>query len=103
MTPVKTITSKTYYSRPVGSLSDQFPTRGNPSEQSPPRTTSIRLMRQAARSHKQSPPPTKVWATPRGTTSRRKHLHRDAWGTDSLCHATHKLAAGAGSWPRQGP
>jgi hypothetical protein len=67
-THVKTITGKTSCSRPVGSISNQFPTRWTPSEQSPPSTTSLRLTRQAARSHEQFPTSSEAWSTTRGAT-----------------------------------
>jgi hypothetical protein len=52
MTPVKTITGKMSYPRTVGSISDQFSTRGTPlravsasHDKSPPRTSSLRHAR----------------------------------------------------------
>jgi hypothetical protein len=44
-TLVKTLTGKTQCSQPVGSISDQFPTRGTSPDKSPPRTTSLRPAR----------------------------------------------------------
>jgi hypothetical protein len=56
--PFKTIIGKTSCSRPVGSVSNQFPTRGTPFEQSPPRITSHHLARQIFASHDKCPPRT---------------------------------------------
>jgi hypothetical protein len=86
-TPVKTLTGKTSCSRPVGSTSDQFPTRGTPSEKSAshdnflPHTRSLHLVRVPLT-------PTEAWATTRGATPGHERLHRDAWGTDSPRHAS---------------
>jgi hypothetical protein len=57
-TSIKTITGKTSCFQPVGSISNQFSTRGSPSEQSLPRTTSLRLARQVYTPHNKSPPRT---------------------------------------------
>jgi hypothetical protein len=35
--------AKTACSRPIGNISDQFPTRGTPSDKSPPRMISVYL------------------------------------------------------------
>jgi hypothetical protein len=56
--PCKTITGKTSCSRPVGSISGQLTTRGTPSEQFPPRTTSLCVTRQVSALHDKSPPRT---------------------------------------------
>jgi hypothetical protein len=56
MNPVKTITGKTSRSQPIGNFSDPFPTRGTPSDNSPPYTTSLHLARQVSTSHDESPP-----------------------------------------------
>jgi hypothetical protein len=122
-TPVKTHTGKTTCFRPVGSISDQFPTRWIPDDKSPPRatslclarqvsasrnkslprTTSLRLARQVSASHELPPTLTGVWAVTRGTSLRHEHLHHNAWGNDSPRHANAPAGGHASSWPRQEP
>jgi hypothetical protein len=95
-TPVKTITGKMSCSRLVVSSSDQFPTRGTPSDKSLPRTTSYSFARAVSASDPGAshttwrdpgagaPPPQRVGAVP---------------------HAMqiHQPAPRNGSWPRQEP
>jgi hypothetical protein len=61
-TPVKTHTGKTSSLRPVGSISDQFPTRGIP-------PTSLRLARQVSASHYKYPPRTTSLHLARGVSA----------------------------------
>jgi hypothetical protein len=97
-TLVKTHTGKTSRFRPVGSISDQFPTRGIPRQvsashdKSPPRPTSLCLAWQVSASHKLPPTPTGAWAMTRNTSLRHEHLHRNARGTIPRAMQTHQLA-----------
>jgi hypothetical protein len=88
MSPVKTHTGKMSSLRPVGCISDQFPTRGTP-DKSPPHTT-----RSA---------PTGAWARTRNEGSRREHHHQRVWRNGSPGHASTTTGGHASSSPRQEP
>jgi hypothetical protein len=94
MTLVKTITSKMSYSELVGSFSDQFPTRGTPHNESPPRMTSCSFTREVSASDQGANRTT--WCDP-GT---RTPLPRCV-GAVPHAMQMHQLAARAGNWPRQ--
>jgi hypothetical protein len=70
-TLVKTLTDKTSSLRPVGCISDQFPTRGKAS----PRTTSLRLARHVSASHDKSSP--RLVCGPRRTTRASPPTHTE--------------------------
>jgi hypothetical protein len=88
-TLVKTHTSKMFSLWPVGSISDQFPTRGTP-------TTSLRLARQVSASHDKSGPDWRV-----GPDTRHEHRHRRAWVNESPRHVGTTAGGHAGGPPRQ--
>jgi hypothetical protein len=73
-TLVKTITGKTSCSLGASLTSSLL---------EEPLPTNLCLARQAARSHEQSPPPTKAQTVPRGATPSREPFHHDAWGVGS--------------------
>jgi hypothetical protein len=78
--------------RPVGCISDQFPTRGTP-------TTSLCLARQVSASHKKFGP---FWHV--GPDAQREHHHhRLVWRNKSPRHVDTTAGGHAGSSPRQEP
>jgi hypothetical protein len=114
-TLVKTHTGKTSSLRPVGYISDQFPTRGIPTtglrlarqlsashEKSPSHTTSLRLAREVSTSHHMSPPRTRsLRLTRQVSTSHEKSPPRTislaptgAWVQDARCEHRHRHVLG---------
>jgi hypothetical protein len=91
---------KTSSLRPVGCISNQFPTRGIPTtslrlarevfvshEKSPPRTTSLYLTREVSASLNLPRAPTGAWAMAHSASPRLEHHRRRMWGNDSPRHA----------------